>query len=141
MPLAWIERPLGVVAGRGELDGGIAGSGRTVWTEPLPKVWVPMMTARLWSCSAPATISEAEAEPLIDQHHHRHLLDFGGQRLEVVVLAAPQVVRGAGEFLLGILGAAVGRHHLGVAGRKAAETPIGMLSRPPGSLRRSRTRP
>jgi hypothetical protein len=29
----------------------------------LPKVWLPMMVARLWSCSAPATISLAEAEP------------------------------------------------------------------------------
>ena len=38
-------------------------SGRMVCTEPLPKVCVPMMMARLWSCSAPATISEAEAEP------------------------------------------------------------------------------
>ena len=32
-------------------------------TEPLPKLRVPTITARLWSCSAPATISEAEAEP------------------------------------------------------------------------------
>gem|GEM_PF-4354693 len=35
-----------------------------VCTEPLPKVRVPTMLARLWSCSAPATISEAEAEPV-----------------------------------------------------------------------------
>ena len=34
-----------------------------VCTEPLPKDRVPMIVARLWSCSAPATISEAEAEP------------------------------------------------------------------------------
>ena len=34
-----------------------------VCTEPLPKDRVPMMVARLWSCSAPATISDAEAEP------------------------------------------------------------------------------
>ncbi|MND07857.1 hypothetical protein D3C83_301180 [compost metagenome] len=34
-----------------------------VCTEPLPKVCVPITVARLWSCSAPATISEAEAEP------------------------------------------------------------------------------
>src|SRR5450759_625291 len=38
-------------------------SGMMVCTEPLPKVWVPMIKARLWSCSAPATISEAEADP------------------------------------------------------------------------------
>ena len=35
----------------------------TVCTDPLPKVGVPISTARLWSCSAPATISEAEALP------------------------------------------------------------------------------
>jgi hypothetical protein len=40
-----------------------ADSGRTVCTEPLPKVCAPMTVARLWSCSAPATISLAEAEP------------------------------------------------------------------------------
>ena len=34
-----------------------------VCTEPLPNERVPMTVARLWSCSAPATISEAEAEP------------------------------------------------------------------------------
>ena len=35
-----------------------------VCTEPLPKLWVPMITARWWSFSAPATISEALAEPV-----------------------------------------------------------------------------
>jgi 2,3-bisphosphoglycerate-dependent phosphoglycerate mutase len=30
---------------------------------PLPKVWLPSNFARWWSCSAPATISLAEAEP------------------------------------------------------------------------------
>ena len=39
------------------------GRGMMVWTEPLPKDWVPMMMPRWWSWSAPATISEAEAEP------------------------------------------------------------------------------
>src|SRR5277367_6574159 len=34
-----------------------------VCTEPLPNERVPTSVARLWSCSAPATISEAEAEP------------------------------------------------------------------------------
>ncbi|MNN88511.1 hypothetical protein D3C81_2062060 [compost metagenome] len=38
-------------------------SGSTVCTEPLPKLVVPMTTARFWSCRAPATISEAEALP------------------------------------------------------------------------------
>ena len=36
-----------------------------VCSEPLPKVCVPSTTARLWSCRAPATISEAEAEPAL----------------------------------------------------------------------------
>ena len=40
-----------------------APSGMIVWTEPLPNVRVPTKVARLWSCSAPATISEADAEP------------------------------------------------------------------------------
>ena len=38
-------------------------NGITDCTEPLPKLRVPTITARLWSCNAPATISEAEAEP------------------------------------------------------------------------------
>jgi len=36
------------------------GIGMIVWTEPLPKDLVPSRIARWWSCSAPATISEAE---------------------------------------------------------------------------------
>ncbi len=38
-------------------------SGMIVCTEPLPNERVPISVARLWSCSAPATISEAEADP------------------------------------------------------------------------------
>ena len=38
-------------------------TGMIVCTEPLPKLWVPMITARWWSFIAPATISEALAEP------------------------------------------------------------------------------
>ena len=41
----------------------LPGSGMTVWTEPLPKVRCPRITARWWSCNAPATISLAEALP------------------------------------------------------------------------------
>src|SRR5205809_2679408 len=37
--------------------------GISVCTEPLPNDRVPTIVARLWSCKAPATISEAEAEP------------------------------------------------------------------------------
>ncbi|MCY1182350.1 hypothetical protein D9M73_229090 [compost metagenome] len=38
-------------------------NGRTVCTEPLPKLSVPISTPRFWSCRAPATISAAEALP------------------------------------------------------------------------------
>ena len=34
-----------------------------VCTDPFPKDVVPIIIALSWSCSAPATISEAEAEP------------------------------------------------------------------------------
>src|ERR1700761_1372145 len=34
-----------------------------VCTDPLPNERVPIRVARLWSCSAPATISEADADP------------------------------------------------------------------------------
>jgi hypothetical protein len=40
-----------------------APSGMIVCTDPLPNDHVPMRVARFWSCSAPATISEADAEP------------------------------------------------------------------------------
>ena len=33
-----------------------------VCTDPLPNERVPISVARLWSCNAPATISEAEAD-------------------------------------------------------------------------------
>jgi hypothetical protein len=38
-------------------------SGNNVCTEPLPKVRLPTTRARLLSCSAPASTSEALAEP------------------------------------------------------------------------------
>ena len=38
-------------------------NGIIVWTDPLPNDCVPIIIALLWSCSAPATISEAEADP------------------------------------------------------------------------------
>ena len=34
-----------------------------VWTEPFPKDLVPRIIARRWSCKAPATISDADADP------------------------------------------------------------------------------
>ena len=38
-------------------------SGSTFWTDPFPKVFFPNTIPLLWSCIAPAKISEAEAEP------------------------------------------------------------------------------
>ena len=64
MPLPWMERPFGVkyfavVSRRPDPSE----SGMMVCTEPLPKLCVPITMARPQSCSAPATISEAEALP------------------------------------------------------------------------------
>src|SRR5690554_740930 len=64
IPWAWIERPDGVkYSAVVSLTPRSSFSGRMVCTEPLPKLLVPRTTARLWSCRAPATISEAEALP------------------------------------------------------------------------------
>ena len=38
-------------------------NGIIVWTEHLPNDWVPIIIERLWSWSAPATISAADADP------------------------------------------------------------------------------
>ena len=45
----------------GEREAGVVETLKTVWTRPLPKVVSPTMRARSWSCSAPETISAAEA--------------------------------------------------------------------------------
>jgi hypothetical protein len=65
MRLAWIDRPGGVkyravVSRSAPLP---EPNGMMVCTEPLPNERVPTKVARRWSCRAPATISEAEAEP------------------------------------------------------------------------------
>ena len=64
IPVSCMDRPLGVkysavVRRRAERSS----SGSMVWTRPLPKVLAPTINARLWSWSAPATISEALAVP------------------------------------------------------------------------------
>ena len=61
-----------------------------VCTEPLPKVCVPMIVARLWSCSAPATISEADAEPPFTSTTIGTVFTAGGQLVQEVVLDAPR---------------------------------------------------
>ncbi|MNP60529.1 hypothetical protein D3C76_1556220 [compost metagenome] len=64
MPWAWIERPFGVkYSAVVSFSARSLASGSTVCTEPLPKLSVPISTARFWSCRAPATISDAEALP------------------------------------------------------------------------------
>ena len=65
MPCAWMERPDGVkyravVRRRAPFPWP---RGIMVCTEPLPNDRVPTIVARFWSCKAPATISDAEAEP------------------------------------------------------------------------------
>ena len=58
-----------------------------VWTEPLPKERVPRTVARLWSCRAPATISEAEAEPpLISTTTGLPLVEVAGLGVEALRL-------------------------------------------------------
>ena len=53
-----------------------------VCTEPLPKVWVPITMPAPQSWSAPATISDADALPLVDEHDHREVrrVAFGMRR-------------------------------------------------------------
>ena len=69
-----------------------------VCTEPLPNERVPMTVARLWSCRAPATISEAEAEPPL---------------ISTMIGLSSGQVAGAGVEALGFLGvAAAGRDDL-----------------------------
>ena len=38
-------------------------NGKIVWTDPFPYDCSPRIIARLWSWSAPATISDADADP------------------------------------------------------------------------------
>ena len=64
MPLFWIERPSGVkYSAVVSFSAPWSIIGRMVWTDPLPKLVVPMTTPRRMSCTAPATISLALALP------------------------------------------------------------------------------
>ena len=42
----------------------------TACTRPLPQLVWPTTRPRSWSCTAPVTISEAEADAAVDEHHH-----------------------------------------------------------------------
>ena len=112
IPAACIERPPGVkysaVVSLTARDSEI---GMTVCTEPLPKLSVPMMMARPWSCRAPATISEALAEPPL-------ISTTTGTPLWHVVLAGAVGLRRIGQAPLGI-------HHFTAAHEQAGHIDAG----------------
>ena len=76
MPLAWIERPARrVIARRGELEPRVVAERQDRLHRALAEGLRARCTvARLWSCSAPATISDADAVPPSTSTDHRHLL-------------------------------------------------------------------
>src|SRR6266478_4420530 len=95
-----------------------------VCTDPLPNERVPTNVARLWSCSAPATISEADAEPpLIKTISCLPLVRSPGcaERRWVSSALRPRV------------------ETISPRSRKASETVTASSSNPPGLLRRSRS--
>ena len=97
-----------------------------VCTEPLPKVLLPRTTARRWSCSAPATISDAEADP----------------PLTSTTIGAP--LRMSAGFALNFISASLPRPRVETItpfSRKASATATAPFRTPPGLLRRSSTMP
>jgi len=97
-----------------------------VWTDPFPNVCVPMITARPWSCSAPATISLALAVPRFT----RTIIGYGGsvsfscaRSTSTFFRPRPAVVTMTPEV------------------RNTSEMRTAWSSRPPGLFRRSSTRP
>ena len=69
-------------------------SRRTSWKTPLPNVRVPTTSARSRSCSAPVTISDADAELAVDEHDDRDLgVDRVARRLEHALRARAPVGR------------------------------------------------
>jgi hypothetical protein len=97
-----------------------------VCTEPLPKERVPMTMARLWSWRAPATISEAEAEPPL----------MSTTRGLPLVRSPPLALK---RWVSSALRPRV--ETISPRSRKASETMMAWSSRPPGLLRRSMTKP
>ena len=95
-----------------------------VCTEPLPKERVPSSVARRWSCNAPATISDAEAEPPL-----------------MSTITGLPLVRSPGRALKRWVssGSRPRVDTISPRSRKASETEIAWSSRPPGLLRRSIT--
>ena len=68
--------------------------GMIVCTEPLPNDRVPISVARRWSCRAPATISDAEAEPPLIKRDKRLAVDeVAGARAEALHLVGVTAAR------------------------------------------------
>ena len=103
-------------------------SGKSVCTEPLPKVGTPSTSARSWSCSAPDDDLRRARRVLVDQHHDRQ------------ARRAPPAARRAKVSL-----SRASRPRVSTIGcpgfRKRSETETPWSSRPPGLVRRSRISP
>ena len=98
--------------------------GNNVCTDPFPKVFVPRIIALLLSCNAPATISEAEADPPFT------ITRRGLPKIKSPFLALYSliVLSKRGLFVDTIL----------PSSRKKFVTCIAWLSKPPGFLLRSK---
>ena len=100
--------------------------GITDCTEPLPKLRVPIMIALLWSCNAPATISEADAEPLF-------ISTTNGMSLAIVRSVAINSISFPSNLPL--------VDTIRPLLIKVSTTPTEACNTPPGLFRKSRTRP
>ena len=99
------------------------GSGKTDCALPFPYVVVPTITARSWSCSAPATISDALAlDPLTSAMSRR------SAQCCATLSANERTLPGARPRIVTIFCP---------GSRKRSLTSTPCCSRPPGSLRRS----
>src|SRR5690606_41907341 len=108
-----------------------------ICTEPLPNVRLPSTLARLWSCSAPATISEAEADPTLTSTTMGTVLAHAGRPARQ--LPSPRAYSaGVARYLWRDSG---GRPSVDTpstaGGREAAATPLALVRRPPGPVPRS----
>jgi hypothetical protein len=135
-----------VVACRGQLDGGVAGQRQDALDRALAETLGAHDDGPLVILQCAGHDFRGRCRAAVDQYHHRHLERRWRQHLDVVFPAGEPRAGSLPAMrrtpVLGILGAAIGGSHQGYfGGRKAAETPTGALSKPPGSLRRSSTRP
>ena len=94
-------------------------------TRPFPQLVWPAMTARSWSCSAPATISDADAEPLLRRTTtgmREWVFLPGAEKLCSWAPFRPRVTTTFSLFA-----------------RKKSDTAMAWSRRPPGFPRRSKT--